>query len=138
MCIEINRAKKAKEDIPVWKVMKVVKFYYKVEEEYLTPFQDYPKKGLQTPAKYFGKVQTINTIFNKGVKFKGGYHCFATQELAQKYLSEIICMPWNIYTICQYYIPKGELYAEGKVLPGFIGYGISSIRARTLRKTEEK
>jgi len=43
-----------------------------------------------------------------------------------------------LYEIRQYYIPKGELYTEGKVLPAFVGYGIPSIRAKTLRKAEEK
>lgn len=47
MCIEINRAKRAKEDIPVWKVMK----YYAITKEYFTPFRDYPEEDLQIPAK---------------------------------------------------------------------------------------
>ena len=133
MCIEINRAKRAKEDIPVWKVMK----YYAITKECFTPFRNYPEEDLQIPAKNFDKILTITSVFSTTVKFKGGYHCFTTQELAQKYLTQMFGV-FILHGVRQYYIPKGELYAEGKILPAFIGYGIPSIRARTLRKAEEK
>jgi len=107
--IEINRAKRAKEDIPVWKVMK----YYVITKECFTPFRNYPEEDLQIPAKSFDKILTITSVFSTTVKFKGGYHCFTTQELAQKYLTQMFGV-FILHGVRQYYIPKGELYAEEK------------------------
>ena len=133
MCIEINRAKRAKEDIPVWKVMQKGNWRdptdYKLGASSVTPFQGVNEDTFRTLARYFSKKIVITTFLGR-VQYKGGYHCFGSKVYAEVYRNCI--QDLTGLTTIQYYIPKGELYAEGIIQQGYIGQGLDSLRARTL------